>query len=76
MSIKNGNYKKNFKFSEQQVVSCSTVNYGCKGGWQDEALKYMASAVGVATETSYKYTSGSGGVVSRLFLHCEILKHT
>ena len=28
--IKNGELK---SFSEQQLVSCSTANYGCNGGW-------------------------------------------
>ncbi len=27
-------------FSEQQMVDCSTVNYGCQGGWPSRALQY------------------------------------
>jgi hypothetical protein len=49
--------------SEEQLVDCSTVNYGCDGGWQDEALKYIANnGKGSFTQASYPYIAGGGTV--------------
>ena len=50
-------------FSEQQLVSCSTANYGCNGGWQYKAFKYYESHDAI-TEANYPYTSGRGQVAS------------
>lgn len=47
--------------SEEQLVDCSTVNYGCNGGWQDEALKYIATnGKGSFTDASYPYIASGG----------------
>ena len=43
--------------SEQQLVDCSTANYGCNGGWQYKAFKYLESHY-VETESAYPYKSG------------------
>ena len=48
--------------SEQQLVDCSTSNYGCNGGWQDAALYDVSIQGGIAGTTSYPYTSGGGTV--------------
>ena len=48
-------------FSEQQLVSCSTANYGCNGGWQYKAFKYWETAK-AETESVYPYVSGTGSV--------------
>ena len=45
--------------SEQQVVSCDTVSYGCNGGWQFAAFDYL-EATADELEADYAYTSGSG----------------
>lgn len=42
------------------MVDCSTVNYGCNGGWYDEAWKYIASAGFQSTSSSYRYTATKG----------------
>ena len=52
--------------SEQQLVDCSTSNYGCNGGWQDAALYDISTISGLDTETSYPYTSGFSGTVNYL----------
>jgi len=49
--------------SEQEIVSCSTTDYGCEGGWPFWALTDMLSSPyqgRLDTETGYPYTSGSG----------------
>jgi cathepsin L len=52
--------------SEQQLVDCSITNYGCDGGWQSEALKYIGQAGGIDTAFYYSYTSGDTGTVISL----------
>lgn len=47
-------------FSEQQLVSCDTTNYGCNGGWMDTAFAWIQSNGGICTESSYPYVSGNG----------------
>ena len=51
--------------SEQQLVDCSTVNFGCNGGWYDVAWKYIASAGGQVTNASYPYIGVQSSCKSR-----------
>ena len=37
--IENAAYFPNL--SEQQIVDCSSENYGCDGGWRDKAMNYI-----------------------------------
>jgi hypothetical protein len=46
---------KSLSLSVQQVVDCSTENYGCKGGLPSDVFKYIAANPGLATEDSYFY---------------------
>ena len=46
------------EFSPQQIVSCDTECYGCGGGWTEKAFDYVIGAGGMASESSYPYTSG------------------
>jgi cysteine peptidase B len=50
--------------SEQELVSCDTVDDGCNGGLMDNAWGWLLSAKGgkIATEASYPYVSGGGNV--------------
>jgi len=55
-AIKNGSLP---KLSEQQLVDCSTRNYGCGGGWPGTAFQYLQSK-SLNSESGYPYLSGTG----------------
>ena len=42
--------------STQNFVDCVAVDYGCGGGWMDDALAY-AEKTGVETDADYPYTA-------------------
>jgi len=47
-------------FSEQQLVSCDTVDSGCNGGLMDNAFDWIKKNGGICAEADYPYASGSG----------------
>jgi len=53
-------YKTLKSFSEQELVSCDTTDYGCNGGWMDTAFEWVMSNKGLASESDYPYVSGTG----------------
>ncbi|KDO33340.1 hypothetical protein SPRG_02147 [Saprolegnia parasitica CBS 223.65] len=61
-------------FSEQQLVSCaSSAGYGCRGGWPNLALDYIAQT-GLCTEAAFPYASGSTGKNGRCKNNCSKTK--
>jgi len=46
-------------FSEQQLVDCDKVCYGCSGGWAYQGFIYYETHY-VMTESSYAYTATDG----------------
>ena len=42
--------------SEQQIVSCETISFGCNGGWSDTAIDYVART-GLSSESTWPYTA-------------------
>lgn len=48
---KNG---KKWSFSEQELVDCSALNYGCSGGWPTYAFYHMRD-FGITNGTRYTY---------------------
>jgi hypothetical protein len=42
-------------FSEQELVSCDTVDQGCNGGFMDQADMYIQQAGGLCEEGAYPY---------------------
>jgi len=43
--------------SQQQIVSCDTLDFGCGGGWPYNAYKYVISAGGQEHYQNYPYTA-------------------
>jgi C1A family cysteine protease len=48
-------------FSEQNLVSCDTIDSACNGGLMDNAFSWTKTNGGLCTETGYPYTSGTTG---------------
>jgi cysteine peptidase B len=50
--------------SEQELVSCDTLDHACQGGLMDRAWNWIVQYNGghIATEESYPYVSGTGRV--------------
>jgi C1A family cysteine protease len=57
-AVKHGGAK--VQTSEQQMVDCATGCHGCQGGWSSVALKYVQSAGGAQSRSSYAYTGRQG----------------
>ncbi|GMF36471.1 unnamed protein product [Phytophthora fragariaefolia] len=72
--IANGD-KKAATYSEQQLVSCDTKDFGCNGGAPLYAMEYLRDN-GVCTESSYPYTSTNveGGSAAACSKKCTPVK--
>ncbi|KAJ3700060.1 hypothetical protein LUZ61_003765 [Rhynchospora tenuis] len=46
--------------SEQELVDCDRTCWGCSGGYEDYAFKWVLDNGGITTEANYPYTSGTG----------------
>lgn len=57
--------KGTYSFSEQQVVSCSTLDSGCGGGWPSNVFKYVMSNNGIYTTAAYPYTATNGACLTK-----------
>jgi C1A family cysteine protease len=70
--------------SEQQLLDCSRQfgNYGCNGGWPDNAFKYVEQ-YGIEAESTYPYTAklgscryASGSVAVKLSKYADVTKRS
>ena len=66
--LKNGDLQ---SFSEQQLVSCDTVDAGCNGGWMDQAFTWIQGNGGICSESDYPYTSGTTMVNGQCVASCS-----
>ena len=57
-------------FSEQNLVSCDTIDSACKGGLMDNAFTWTKSNGGLCTESGYPYTSGTTGQKGTCYTTC------
>jgi C1A family cysteine protease len=57
-------------FSEQNLVSCDTLDSACNGGLMDYAFTWTKSNGGLCTESGYPYTSGSTGQKGTCYTTC------
>ena len=48
-------------FSEQNLVSCDSIDSACNGGLMDNAFSWTKTNGGLCTESGYPYTSGTTG---------------
>jgi len=62
--------------SEQELVSCSTANHGCGGGWPSRAFEFINQNGGINTETNYPYTASNAYCDSRKKEHKVSVTHT
>jgi len=46
-------------FSEQELVDCDTYDYGCGGGWMENAFKWIEENGGEENDQDYPYSSGT-----------------
>ena len=46
-------------YSPQELISCDTDCYGCKGGWTTKGYEYIQN-FGIFTDVCYPYVSGNG----------------
>lgn len=58
-------------FSEQNLVSCDTIDSACNGGLMDNAFTWTKSNGGLCTEAGYPYTSGSTGQKGTCMTTCS-----
>ncbi|KAK3430759.1 hypothetical protein EUGRSUZ_E02378 [Eucalyptus grandis] len=40
---------------EQQLIDCDATSYGCRGGYPDNAFKYIIRNQGIASQNTYAY---------------------
>ncbi|KAK7306553.1 hypothetical protein VNO77_44501 [Canavalia gladiata] len=46
--------------SEQEIVDCDPISFGCKGGWVDKAFEWVIRNGGIASEKDYPYIGKQG----------------
>lgn len=57
-------------FSEQNLVSCDTIDSACNGGLMNNAFTWTKSNGGLCTESGYPYTSGTTGQKGTCYTTC------
>ena len=59
------------RLSEQELVDCSTENYGCGGGLMDLAMDYCMENDGLTSNKDYPYTARDGKCALKCDSDCD-----
>ena len=59
------------RLSEQELVDCSTENYGCGGGLMDLAMDYCIENDGLTSNRDYPYTARDGKCALKCDTDCN-----
>jgi len=65
-----------YNLSEQQVVDCDDTDFGCSGGWMDNAFGWMNQNNGLCSEADYPYVSGTSGMSDKCLTTCSNVPNT
>jgi cathepsin F len=64
--------------SEQQIITCDTLDYGCNGGYMENVYKYLQKVGGAVSETSLPYNlrSKKCQLTSRMAKLVQVVSYT
>lgn len=65
-----------YNLSEQQVVDCDDMDFGCSGGWMDNAFSWINQNNGVCSDKDYPYVSGNSGMSDKCVTSCSNVLNT
>ena len=65
-----------YNLSEQQLVDCDDMDFGCSGGWMDNAFNWINQNNGLCSGDDYPYVSGNSGMSNKCLTTCSLKPNT